>query len=132
MSERFLRSQMKGGTGRVMLVLNRDNPVTELFVQVISGCQEQWEVFDVDGIQWLRNGGDCKRRERKRWVWREDVGGWFSHLVMEVQKLVCSRGMNSGFKDKTSKLEKVDFLLGGKKITKLESGNFIKTNCRAI
>lgn len=51
---------MKGGTGRVMFVLTRDNPVTELFVQVISGCQEQWEVFDVDGIQWLRNGGDCK------------------------------------------------------------------------
>ncbi|CAL8172109.1 unnamed protein product [Prunus armeniaca] len=29
--------------------------------------------------------------------------GWFSHLVMEVQKLVCSRGMNSGFEDKTTK-----------------------------
>lgn len=42
---------MKGGTGRVMFVLTRDNPVTELFVQVISGRQEQWEVFDVDGIQ---------------------------------------------------------------------------------
>lgn len=42
---------MKGGTGRVMFEWTRDNPVTELFVQVISGRQEQWEVFDVDGIQ---------------------------------------------------------------------------------
>lgn len=57
---RFVRSQMKGGTGRVMFKLTRDNPVTELFVQEISG-QEQWEeVFEFDGIQWLRNGGDCK------------------------------------------------------------------------
>lgn len=61
--------------------------------------------------------------ERRCW-------GWFSHLVMEVQKLVCSRGMNSGFEDKKSKSGEVDFLIEGKKTTKLESGNF-KTICRA-
>ena len=73
---RFLRSQMNGGIGLVMVLSMRESPVTEPLEQVISG-QLQWVEeleFGGDGVQWLMEGGlDQCRLSLSRIVCSESV-----------------------------------------------------------